>query len=202
MRNSAKNHPRNFAKRHPVGGGFWAEVEVISLLDAACLTLNLDPWVFAKELEASGELVSLDMLPENFLNRIEVLRTAILAGTLIPLALSHDKLGQIDENKTRIKTDDFVAWCAAKRLPHNIPNRATPQPTTKWPWGDYETKLLLELAAAADKFWKNYDPADLTTAPTNKQVKDWLKARSVAQRTADVIASILRADGLPTGPRK
>lgn len=72
----------------------------------------------------------------------------------------------------------------------------------KWPWGDYETDLLRKLATAADRFWKLYDPADNTTAPTNQQVTDWLKQHGVADRTAEVMATILRADGLPTGPRK
>jgi hypothetical protein len=72
----------------------------------------------------------------------------------------------------------------------------------KWPWGSHETELLRHLAAAADRFWKNYDPSDPTTAPTNQQVMDWLKDRGVSDRAAEVMASILRADRLPTGPRK
>lgn len=73
---------------------------------------------------------------------------------------------------------------------------------TKWPWGDYETELLRKLATAADRLWKRYDPTDNTTAPTNQQVFEWLKQQGVAKRTAEVMATILRADGLPTGPRK
>jgi hypothetical protein len=72
----------------------------------------------------------------------------------------------------------------------------------RWPWGEYETKLLRELAAAAEKFWKLYDPADATTAPTNQNIVEWLEARGVAGRNANVMATILRADNLPTGPRK
>ncbi len=72
----------------------------------------------------------------------------------------------------------------------------------KWPWGSHETELLRHLAAAADRFWKNYDPSDTTTTPTNQEVIDWLKKRCVAERTAEIMATILRADRLPTGPRK
>lgn len=71
-----------------------------------------------------------------------------------------------------------------------------------WPWGSHETQLLRNLAEAADRFWSRYDPTDNTTAPTNQQVITWLKERGVAERTAEVMATILRADGLPTGPRK
>lgn len=70
-----------------------------------------------------------------------------------------------------------------------------------WPWGTHETVLLRHLAAAANRFWVNYDPSDIGTAPTNSVVIDWLRERGVAQRTAEVIATLLRADGLPTGPR-
>lgn len=193
---------RDFVRRHPVRSSFWGEVEDLTLLSAALLTLGIEPTALGAELDATGELVGLDELPENFESRIEVLCSAVRAGGLKPLALILDKHAHIDENKTRVKTDDFVAWCVSKRLPHNIPNRVAPQPTTKWPWGNYETKLLRELAAAAERFWTHYDPSDPSTAPTSKQVEKWLVDRAVALRTAQVMATILRADGLRSGPRK
>lgn len=76
------------------------------------------------------------------------------------------------------------------------------QSSAAWPWGKYETMLLRKLAAATYRFWVNYDPTDMTTAPTNAQVITWLKSQGVAERTAEVMATILRVDGLPTGPRK
>ncbi|WP_148210985.1 hypothetical protein [Methylibium petroleiphilum] len=76
------------------------------------------------------------------------------------------------------------------------------QPVGKvWPWGHHETALLGHLAAAARHWWANFDPSDKTTAPTNQQVAEWLQARGVAKSMADKIATILRADGLPPGPR-
>lgn len=74
--------------------------------------------------------------------------------------------------------------------------------TQQWPWGNYETELLRKLAAAVERFWVLYDPNDPTTAPTNQQVTEWLRTQGVADRNAEVIATILRVDGLPTGPRK
>lgn len=71
-----------------------------------------------------------------------------------------------------------------------------------WPWGSHETDLLRKLAGAANKWWIRYDPADATTAPTNDQVTNWLKNEGVSNRVAEVMASILRIDGLPSGPRK
>ncbi len=74
---------------------------------------------------------------------------------------------------------------------------------TKWPWGDHTTKDLEHLEAAGNKFWKLYDPADPSTAPTIDQVKDWLnQERGVPKERAYYIASILRADGLPDGRRR
>lgn len=66
----------------------------------------------------------------------------------------------------------------------------------------HKTKLLGELEAAKDKFWTLYDPEDPTTAPTNKQIVEFLRGRGVSTRSAEAIATILRADDLPSGPRK
>lgn len=96
--------------------------------------------------------------------------------------------------------DEVLALIESRRNPKR--EGAVPPAPTSWPWGNYETKLLRELAAAADKFWKNYDPADSTTAPTNEQVVSWLMGRGVAKRNAQIIATMLRADGLRPGPRK
>ena len=72
-----------------------------------------------------------------------------------------------------------------------------------WPWGDHHTAALGHMAAAARRFWVNHDTADTSTAPKNTDVSDWLqKERGVSKNLADSIASILRMDGLPTGPRR
>ena len=47
-------------------------------------------------------------------------------------------------------------------------------PTLALPWGTHDTELLRHLVSAAEKFWKNYDPTDHTTAKTNKVVSEWL----------------------------
>ena len=73
---------------------------------------------------------------------------------------------------------------------------------THWPWGSHHTELLGHLEAAARKWWQLYDPASPDTAPTNDMVSEWLIVeRSVSKDKAKAIASILRADGLRTGPR-
>lgn len=72
----------------------------------------------------------------------------------------------------------------------------------KWPWGNHDTQKLRILAEAAKHWWVNYDPADATTAPTVRQVADWLVTeKGVGKGLADAMAAILRADGLKPGPR-
>lgn len=71
-----------------------------------------------------------------------------------------------------------------------------------WPWGTHETQLLRHLAEAAHQWWSTYDPDDLSTAPTNEEVAAWLEKREVSKRVAQIMAQILRADGIRTGPRK
>lgn len=73
----------------------------------------------------------------------------------------------------------------------------------RWPWGNHHTEALGHLDAAAKRFWVNYDPSDPTTASINADVSEWLQVeRKVSKTMADSIASMLRADGLPTGPRR
>lgn len=75
---------------------------------------------------------------------------------------------------------------------------------SRWPWGDHHTELLGHLDAAARRYWgARYDPSDTSTASTNATVSEWLQIeRKVSRTMADSIASMLRPDGLPTGPRK
>ena len=72
----------------------------------------------------------------------------------------------------------------------------------RWPWGDHHTETLGLLEAAANRFWIRYDPSDLSTAPTNDMVSAWLvDTKGSSKGRANAIASMLRPDGLPTGPR-
>lgn len=84
----------------------------------------------------------------------------------------------------------------------NDPGRERTVDPERWPWGGHHTQQLGHLEAAANKWWKLYDPSDITTAPTNEMVAEWLmQERGVAKDKARAIASILRADGLPAGRR-
>lgn len=87
-------------------------------------------------------------------------------------------------------------------VPGHSESRANPDAQDVRRGGDYQTKLLALLLDGAREWWSSYDPADPSTAPKSDEVKAWFKNKGAAARVAEVMAQILRADGLPTGPRK
>jgi hypothetical protein len=73
----------------------------------------------------------------------------------------------------------------------------------RWPWGNYETKLLKLLPLVYEEHWQKYDPARPTTAPKSEVVTDWLvTTHNAPRRVAEVIAQLFRADAIPKGPRR
>lgn len=124
--------------------------------------------------------------------------------------VSEQKVALLD---TRREVEHLRRQCselenAKERAVHLESALATAQAATshRWPWGAYETALLRQLAATVEKFWVRYDPEDTTTASKSNDVVAWLTAQEVngkpiANRVAEVMAQMTRADGLPTGPR-
>lgn len=162
-------------------------------------------------LEDAAEGTKRAALLHDFLQRV-----GIAAGNLSPRGVLPIADGAADGERTVVKVADFAAWADGMgwNLPPEFPRTqagAVAYPVAPgglqtggagWPWGNHETELLRKMAAAASQFWSLYDPADKTTAPTNQQVSEWLQKQGVSKPTADVMATILRADGLPTGRRK
>jgi hypothetical protein len=70
-------------------------------------------------------------------------------------------------------------------------------------WPAHETVALTALRRACEKFWKNYDPQDQSTAPKKEEVVDWIvkNHEEISRSMADSMASILRANDLKPGPR-
>ena len=105
--------------------------------------------------------------------------------------------------------DALIAWLRSTGLTSIYPFDTTLQAAaqssaaTRWPWGDHHTELLGHLDAAARKFWNGYKPADpKRTAPKSTEVISWLvEERKVSKSQASAMATLLRADGLKTGPR-
>lgn len=179
----------------------WKIAKQARLWHAVALACDLDPSNY--QLFNAPQLAPMMKAPpRQFEDLLIMAKGAIGAGGILKLASKSDE--GLEESE--VKLSNFATWL--KSISHQPPPQFLWQPEAitfsnmDWPWGRHETALLQKLAAAAHRFWKNYDPSDTTTAPTNQQVIDWLKGQGVAERTAEVMATILRADGLPTGPRR
>jgi hypothetical protein len=179
----------------------WKSVKQARLWQAIALACDLDPGNF--QLFDQPQLARLlKEPPRQFEDLIATAKATIGANGVLKLLSRNDE--GLEESE--VKLTNFATWL--KSIQYPIPPQFPWQPESitlsnlDWPWGRHETHLLRKLAGAAQRFWSNYDPADASTAPTNQQVTDWLKGEGVSERTAEIMATILRADGLPTGPRK
>jgi hypothetical protein len=178
----------------------WKSIKQVRLWKAVALACDFDPANF--QLFEQPQLARLlKEPPRQFEDLLAMAKASIGANVLKLLSRSEEGL-----EESEVKLTNFATWLKSIQYPIPAQFPWQPEPVTlsnlDWPWGRHETHLLRKLAGAAQRFWSNYDPADPTTAPTNQQVIDWLKGEGVSERTAEIMATILRADGLPTGPRK
>ena len=179
----------------------WQTTRQTALWKATVLACDLDPVNF--QLPGSENLVrSWKELPQQAEDLLTAAKGSLGSnGILKVVATSTSGLEEYV-----VDLANFAAWLLSMR--HPMPDGFPWGPEEidlnylHWPWGQHSTALLRNLAEAANKFWKNYDPADPSSAPTNKQVTAWLEKRGVAARNATAIATILRDDKLPPGPRK
>lgn len=179
----------------------WKSVKQARLWQAVALACDVDPANF--QLFDNPQLARLFKEPPRQFDDLLVMAKGSIGANGILKLISRSDEG-LEESE--VKLSNFATWLKSiqHKLPAQFPWLSEPITLSNmdWPWGRHETDLLRKLAAAAQRFWSNYDPADPTTAPTNQQVIDWLKGQGVSERTAEIMATILRADGLPTGPRK
>ena len=137
---------------------------------------------------------------------------ALLLAIVVMLAVTFAVLAQRNERSNKIQNwlVDTVNWnieslkaVDAQRDSETSVFDKKVLGDARWPWGKHHTETLGHLEAAAKKWWVLYDPSDFTTAPTNEMVSDWLQTeRGISKEKARAIASMLRPDRLPTGPRK
>ena len=148
--------------------------------------------------EARGQLVGKRVRAYALLNS-DSLGTQCDDGAAFSLPLLCDF--RTDDADTGVYDNGLIVFGVATiQQATNAP--ALRESAPAWPWGDHETDLLRHLAEAGRQWWSTYDAGQPSTAPTNEQVTQWLKKRRVPSRTAEVMATILRANGLPRGPRK
>ena len=186
---------------------FWRQMVTAPVWQAVALSLNTDP--------DQNPPTALDCFPTGFEMRLRIAENHLLRRQ----SLKAVNLGIGGPMYAIIDLAEFTAWAKGLgwELPENLPwhipstdesaNADVTQANADtiaahWPWGHHSTALLGHLAAAAQHWWVNFDPSDKTTAPTNQQVSNWLQSRDVGKAMADKMATILRLDGLPSGPRK
>jgi hypothetical protein len=184
----------------------WASVRRLAVGEACALLFELDP----------DRLPALATLLHNHAAFSPALRpfakavshaTRQLGSRLPVVELRADALASL------VEVTDFIRWAGQMGLavPARFPGQAREDEAatatgSKWPWGQHETRLLRALEDAG-KFWRtveeggNYDPDDPSSAPTNDQVVTFLARKGVSDKVARAMATILRADNLPVGPR-
>lgn len=180
----------------------WQQRGIAELWEAVTLSCNVEPEVLRTLSRSSFS----DTLKTGKLGqRLAIAKAGVKTGALA--TVSHRAVESL-MYRDEVRFSEFAAWAASqgwklpKRFPRIDPIITSVRNAKRWPWGNHETKLLCYLAMAAERFWIRYDPQDPSTAPTNDQVIAWLKNKGVASRVSEVMAQILRADGLPAGPRK
>lgn len=208
-------------------GGWWAKMPCWSLEEGVLLSLGTDPrvarWVDLSSLDGMHGSSRL------FVDTYEMARRAVsmreLGETNAPNVFiawaKHHKLpfpkelqaevaqfGSIDDWRDAYQQEHADLEAARARiadLEHELAD-VKDSAAHRWPWGTYETELLRKLHAAVQRYWVKYDAADPSTANNSDDVVAWLRTQNVngkpiAQRVAEIIAQIIRADGLRTGPR-
>lgn len=200
----ASTFPGNLWSCYPAKWDMWHTERFLELWQAACLACdvdpsNFDPYGFPSEagLDALNKPV-----PGAVNDLLELTKGAVGSGFL---ALENS--GNTGLLHRTVSMQTFAGWLGSIKhpIPSGFPWKAgnlTPG-NLQWPWGNHQTKELLLLALAADRFWKNFNPLDPSTAPTNNQVIDWLiQSEGATEVAAKRIATMLRPETLPTGRRK
>jgi len=201
---------------------FWAKMPIWTLDEAISLSLGKDPRVVNWDsVNGGGEQYVLaalikSLFPKDYAQRRELVRRALSVRDLVDPIRPEVYLVWAQSTFDSVPTE-LVEQVRARgkhmadmhaltvRVAELEAQLATNGTVTNdgWPWGGYETKLLRKLAAAAQRYWVNYDPSAPDTAATNQTVSDWLQSeQEVSDRVAEIMAQILRADGLRPGPRK
>ena len=187
---------------------WWQENGPLPPLHAVLVMYGIDPSSVAHD--------AVDSLPADVFEDFSLARRHIESGELPATPIS--------SGSRRVYVGTFLGWFArntCNRLHFEaihetdaggwlclLPAPGSPsRPTQAAEWPAHDTPALRELRAAA-QLWRtvdeggNYDPDDISTAPTNASVEIWLDRRGVrSRRMREAIASILRPDDLRTGPR-
>lgn len=183
----------------------WRLLDEFEEMDAAYLMLDILPGskidgIKAKQIEQISKGIRLKLTPCRDESKVRTVESPYIGGSQyieerIPGKKYYSKEGLIKLAEQLGLRPKFIYW---DDLAESTENSAS-----QWPWGNYETELLKALKATAREFWADYDPSAPHLAPTGEVIELWLvKDYGVRSPTAaKSIAQILKADGLPPGPR-
>jgi hypothetical protein len=187
---------------------YWLALPFWTLHEAVALSVGISPAFVSDDLDVDTMNPS-DANLDRQLSR-KAKRHDDILRRWVPVPVEQGGLRHDANSAThRIKPSDLIALCF--RLNLSVPTElrsggfGSSSAANCWPWGDYETKLLLILAEAVQQWWTTYDPEDPATAPKKDDVVEWLKNRlnrKDSETLAGYIATIIRADDAPTGRRK
>lgn len=163
---SIEEQRRDFAQHNPVNKNFWEKMSDLTILQATLYTFDIDPGAIQEYLNAYAEPVSTDELPDEFLNRLSIIKSAVRVGAIdrIPSAPS----GEVDDD-TRIVAASFLKW--HKTNGGIYTNEKKPGDlSTK----ERETLLKIIIGMAIDGY--SYDPT-ITRSPFTGSGTDSLHAQ-------------------------
>lgn len=185
-------------QRKPVNWGVWSLRRRADLRDAVALSCGIESEGFSPS--EYGEL------PRVYHDRLKIALDHVDDGKLPIIGykqvVDRGSVGSVP----LVGLGEFKTWFEQlfrEKLPNEWPSPAIEADSHEqdWPWGPHQTKLLLDLDAAARRFWTAYQPGKPSTAPKSNEVEQWLTSeRGVRQKWALAIAKILRADDMPSGP--
>jgi hypothetical protein len=196
--------PEKFPRFKPVPWEVWRNKPTAELWKVVAVSVDISPDFLPENHKFSLKYAAQWGFPDKFLKRYEIADSSLNHGLrTVPPPPNH-LAG--DFWPTKVFMEDFaklaqkIGWDLPKDFPTPSPDLT--QTKGKWPWGDYETKLLGHLAAAVQEFWTKWDSTNPRTAPTNERVEEWLKGRGLkASRVREIIAQIIRSDDAPRGAR-
>lgn len=201
----------NSDPHYKLGWAEWRQFKALPLWKAVVLATGFDPdvtgWSAADIAVAGVPDGGTRLLPREVIDLIGRADTAFSAGILrvSPLPATPSSAFEPIWLEGEVNMSEFTSWLLS--IGHALPNEFPWMPSELsagalvWPWGKHSTNDLALLARAAMEFWKTYDPKHPRTAPKNDAVVAWLKKQGMGARKAEVVASLLRPDDLPSGPR-
>ena len=186
----------------------WIIRPELRLWEAVALSCDVEP----SSLPAEGvwKVAPTGTPARRFYLRYEAALSAVNAGVL-----QAKRPTQYPSDWT-VNASDFSSWArqAGVMLPlalnwRDLKTAAVNESSSsgRWPWGDYETRLLRWVDFAVRRFWVNYDPSDPSTAPKAEDVVPWLLAHQkemgekLSDREAKLITQLVKADTVRSGPR-